>query len=193
MIGVKLDDDKYELFINYNSEVNFIIPYKNIAFISEKPIEVKWKNNRLHSDGNPAIKYLDGYSLWALNGVSVPKYLAETPEGNLDIDFFNKEKNAEVRTEFIKKFGIERMESFGKEIDSWEQHNTNKWWVKSEYKLIDMASIFNSINYAPHLKMKNQTTKTWHLEPVHPDCKTISEALRFRHNGRTNTKTVTIK
>jgi hypothetical protein len=182
-IGVKFQEKEYDLFINFNSEVNFIIPYKGVVFISEKPKKIKWSNGILHSDGSPAIEYPDGYPLWALNGVTVPKYLAETPEGKLDIEFFKKEKNADVRAEFIRKFGIERMAGMGKKIDSYKNHS-NEWYRKSEYELIDMSPIFQSVSYAPHLRMKNLTTGIWHLEGVAPECKTIDEAIKFRANGK---------
>ena len=65
-----------------------------------------------------ALRYSDGYGLYCLNGIRVPEYLAMTPESSLDIDFFNKEKNADIKTEFVRKFGVDRMLSFGKKIDS---------------------------------------------------------------------------
>lgn len=181
-IGIEFDNDKYDLFVNFNSEVNFIIPYKGICFISEKPVEINWNNSRLHKDGGLAVKYSDGYGLYCLNGVKVDKYLAETPEGELDIEYFKKEKNADVKAEFIRKFGIERMQSLGDKICD-AKKNSNEWFRKSEYELINMGKIFG-IDYAPHLRMKNLTTGTWHFEAVSPDCHTIEDALKFRAKNR---------
>ena len=182
-IGVEFDNDKYDLFINFNSEVNFIIPYKNICFISEKPTEIHWNNNNLHKDGDMAVKYSDGYGMHFLNGVKVPEYLAMTPESNLDIDFFTKETNADIKAEFIRKYGIDRMKHLGKSVDKYNNYS-QKWWTLSEYEVIDMSTIFTNIPYAPHLWMKNQTTGVYHLEAVHPDCKNIEQALKFRSRNR---------
>ncbi len=170
-IGVKFDEKKYDLFLNFNSEVHFIIPYKNVAFISEKPIEINWENKRLHKDGDKAVKYSDGWGIYCLNGVRVPEYLVITPESRLDIEFFKKEKNVEVRTQFVRKYGIDRMRTLGKIIDKMD-----RW----DYELIDMSPIFTNINYAPYLKMKNPSTGTIHMEGVHPECKTVEMALKWR-------------
>jgi hypothetical protein len=44
-----------------------------------------------------------------------------------------------------------------------------------------MQSLFPNVDYAPHLKMLNQTTKIWHVEAVSPSCKTIEAALEDRY------------
>ncbi len=149
----------------------------------------------MHCETGPSLTYagLAGMQLYHLNGVRVPEYLVMTRAEDLSMDFYNNEKNADVKAEFVRKYGIDRMGSIGKSIDTWENYKTNYWWVQSEYELIDMASIFEHIEYAPHLKMKNLTTGIYHLEAVHPDIKTLEQAMKFRHNGRTGLKTINIK
>jgi hypothetical protein len=194
MIGVKFDKEKYELFMMFNEEVHFIIPYEGVCFISEKPVEIHWKNKELHRDGDMAVKYKDGYGMYCLNGIRVPEYLAITPESKLDIEFFTKEKNADVKAEFIRKYGIDRMVSLGKKIDSWKNYKSNHWWAKSEYELFDMSPIFTSVRFAPHILMRNQTTKTYHLEGVAPECKTLEQAIEWRENIKHEKyKTIAIK
>lgn len=169
-IGVEFKEDGYDLFMNFNSEVHFIIPYKNIAFISEKPVEIKWKNKMLHNEDGLAVRYSDNYGLWCLNGVNVPQWLVETKNNNLDIQKFFEIKNAEVRREFIRKFGVERLKTFGTVKDK-----------KDNYELIDMSKTLLSGNYAPYLLMKNPSIGTWHLEGVSPEVKTVTEALNWRN------------
>jgi hypothetical protein len=181
-IGVEFNNDKYDLFVNFNSEVNFIIPYKNICFISEKPLSINWVNNRLHKDGGLAVEYSDGYGMYFLNGVKVPEYLAMTPEGELDIEFFKKENNADVKAEFIRKFGIQRMLSLGEKICD-AKDNDNKWYVDSEYEIWNMGKVFNKAS-APFLKMKNLTTGIYHFEGIPDNCNTIEDALKFRAKNR---------
>ena len=181
-IGVEFDNDKYSLFINFISEVSFIIPYKGICFISEKP-KINWVDGNLSKDGGKAVEYADGYGLFSLNGVTVPEYLAMTNSGELDIQKFHDEKNADVRTEFIRKYGVDRMLDLGKQLDTHENYD-EEWWTKSAYELWDMASIFEGIDYAPHLKMTNATTGVFHVEAVSPECRTIRDALKERFGGR---------
>jgi len=158
-------------------------PFENAVIFTEKPIKLfRNDRNQLHANGYKAIEYSDGFGIWALNGVRVPQYLAETSEGELDIEFFKKESNADIKAEFIRKYGIDRMQSLGNKICDAKGHS-NEWFRASEYELIDMGKIFE-VSYAPHLRMKNLTTGIWHFEAVSPECRTIEDALKFRANGR---------
>ena len=132
------------------------------------------------------------------NGVKVPKWLYDANKEDLKISDFNKLTNADTRTLFIEKAGIEKFIEKGEIIDSYENYPENEWWAKSEYKLIDMKKIlikeiektFSGRNrrikyydYAPFLMMKNQTTGVYHLEGVSPDCKDLYDAIKMRYKG----------
>jgi hypothetical protein len=47
-----------------------------------------------------------------------------------------------------------------------------------------MNHLFEGINYAPHLKMLNQTTGVWHVEAVSPSCMSVADAIKDRFGGR---------
>ena len=191
--GKKLND-KILLFDDFIRNCGVIYTFKNICFVCENPIEINKSGMNLHADGKPAIRYKDGYEVFCLNGVNVPKELALTPAEQLDISFFNNEKNADVRTEFVRKYGIDKMLNLGKEIDTYQNYN-DEWWHKSEYKLIDMSAIFSNIDYAPHVYMKNQTVEgVYHLEPVSPNCRNLKTAMDEREQIDTSKyRTINIK
>lgn len=153
-----------------------------------KPDELFIKDNITHCIYN-GIHYCDG--------VSVPAWLYNADKENLDTQKFSDISNADYRSIFIKKAGIEKFLKMGELIDSYKNYPENEWWVKSEYKLIDMRKILakkveknvnngktTSIagyNYAPYLCMKNQTTGECHLEGVSPECKNLYDALKMRY------------
>jgi hypothetical protein len=118
-IGVGFDKENYDLFMNFNSEIQFIIPYKKIAFISEKPTEIHWKNARLHNEKGLAVGYADDYGLYCLNGITVPEWLVNTPAKQIDPKKALEEKNVDVQREIIRKVGAERIlkATNAKEID----------------------------------------------------------------------------
>ena len=169
--------------------------FENIVFVCEKPSKININSSgELHKNGDMALQYSDGYGLYMLNGVSVPKYLAITPAGDLDIEFFKKEENADVKAEFVMKYGIDRMVEMGEVIDSYKNYNNGEWWEKSGYTLVDMSPIFRSIDYAPHILCKNQTTNIYHLEGIDPNCKNLQEAMNWRENTQKKKyKTIDIK
>ena len=180
MLGVTFDDDIYNLFVNFNSEVNFIIPYNGIVFISRKPEYIGWKGKVLHCETGPAVRYKDGYSLFTLNGVKVPEWLVTTHSDALDPKKVLDIENADQRAEGIRKLGIERLVQYGKVKDTYKNYD-DAWFDNSKYELIDMAPIFKTIKYAPYLKMLNQSVPgVWHLEAVSKECQTVQDAVNFR-------------
>jgi hypothetical protein len=72
-IGVNFDKELYETFMAFVSNVGFIIPYKDIAFISEAPERITWNNRLLSYDHDKAVKYKDGWGLYCLDGVRFTK------------------------------------------------------------------------------------------------------------------------
>jgi len=172
-IGISFEEDNYDLFLNFNSEVHFIIPYKGVVFISEKPKAIHWKNKMLHNELGLAVEYPDGYGLYCLNGVNVPKEIVLTPAEKLNADLVLKEKNAEVRREVVRKIGIERVctKLNSKTID-----------VDGDYQLLVLDPGDN--NRRPYLKMLNPSIGVYHVEGVPPEIKTVEEALKWR-NGTT--------
>ena len=180
-----LDSETQKLFgiFEVAKSAGWWLPHENICWISERcNILNRNKEGRLHFDGGPALAYPDGWSIWALNGVRVSQDLAETPKEKLDIELFKKENNADIRAEFIRKYGIERMTALGEIIES-ASEDSGEWERRSEYQLINMGAIFG-VERAIFLKMKNQSTGIYHLEGVAPECKSIKDALNYRYGSK---------
>ncbi len=181
---VNLSEDLKEKFDIWQktSKLGLIYPLKEVCVVCRKPTKINKNSKGLHCETGMALEY-EGWGFHALNGMRVPKYLAETPAENLDLEFFKKEKNADIRSEFVRKYGIERMLDFGSKLDTFENYN-EEWWTKSEYELWDMSNIFDGLDYQPYLKMLNQTSRIWHVEAVSPKCRTLREAIKERFDGR---------
>lgn len=188
--GTKLSvDELYEIW-KTTTELGLIYPIHDVkgtvqdmCIVSEKPSLVKLNEaGVIHCDGGPAIVY-EGYEdikIYALNGVTVPDWLAITPAQKIPVERIHEIKNADIKAEFVRKIGVERLLTMGKKVDSHESYR-DEWFTKSEYELWDMKDLFPNVDYAPHLKMLNQTTKIWHVEAVSPECKTIKDALKDRY------------
>ena len=182
-----------ELYTKYKvwektCDVGCIYPLEDLTILTQKPTVIHLnENNVLHKDGAAALEYAGegDFKIYALNGVVVPEYLAVTPEETLDIELYLKEKNADVKAEFVRKAGIERFLNMGTLMDSYKNYDkkTHKFWYSSEYELYDMEKLFDGLASAPFLKMKNPTVNIFHLEGVSPDCKTVEAAVQQRFGG----------
>ena len=87
-IGVKLKpetENRLNIIENISQQCEWWWPYDGICFVSEKPVNIKWDEGRLHGENEPAVLYEDGYAVYSWRGVNVPKEWIEdksslTPE-----------------------------------------------------------------------------------------------------------------
>jgi hypothetical protein len=191
VVGVEFTAELWAKYKTWEAtcELGCIYPLVNMTIVSEKPLEIHLnETNVLHCDGRPALVYdgLGDFVIHSLNGVRVPQWLAETDAEALQLDQYHSIDNADVRAEFVRKVGIERFLDSGTLIDCYSNYdvNTHDWWHKSSYELYDMSSMFEGLDYAPYLKMTNQTTGIYHMEGVSPKCRTVGDALKERFGGR---------
>lgn len=110
VLGVEFDKEIYDLFIEWNLHISFIVPFENICFVSRRPVEIHWEQARLHNDKGPAVLYKDGYSIWAINGVHFIKdgeKIVMHPETQT-IDEISDEDNMEIKRLRIERYGWSR-------------------------------------------------------------------------------------
>jgi hypothetical protein len=145
----------------------------DIAAIADRPAELHFSaDNQLHYDRGPAALWRDGWAIWSLNGVRVPQWLVETsaeklePKQIVDID------NAEVRREFVRKVGVDRIcyKLSNGPID-----------VEGDYELHRFVVVTG--REWTYLKMLNPSVpEVWHLEGVPNACNTVAAALAWRNS-----------
>ncbi len=150
----------------------------------------EWHDDK---NGHTYLRFGNNFKYY-LNSIEVPKWLYITPAEELNPKDLLVLKNTDIRSEFVKKIGINRLIEFGTVIDTYENYPDNEMWAKSEYKIIDMSALkipkviqdnisIEYFDYAPYLYMKNQTTGVYHLEGIHPDCHTLYDAIKMRYDG----------
>jgi hypothetical protein len=147
------------------------ITVKNVCILIENPVRVKCNGRgRLHSDENMAIEFKDGFGLWRLSGVRVPKAVVVTPREELSSSLMLSERNIDIRREIARKIGIEKIckDLKAKCVDSWENY---------ELLLLDLGDE----SARPYLKMLNPSIGTYHIEGVDPSCVTVKSALAWRN------------
>ena len=150
-------------------------PFEKVVLVCDRPCDCHIKDERLHRDGGPALAYKDKLvTLWSLNGVNVPKEIAETPAMELNPGLFMTIDNAEVRREFVRKVGIERIVSKlpHEKLDAWR-----------EYELlgIKVKEADGEETVRKYLKMENPSLPgVFHIEGVSPHVETVADALDDR-------------
>lgn len=179
-----LNIDELDPLKEISKIVGWFAPFSGIVVFSDKPIECHTilnnrGNNILHKDDSAALLYGDGYALWYLNGIEVPREIVETPADLLDAKLIQTEKNADVRREIIRKIGIKRV------IEQLGAKTIEKATIGNcDYELV-MLTVNDTKR--PYLKMKDATTDETYIEGVPPNITTVKSALAWRENEEENT------
>lgn len=99
-IGVKFTLDqshKLDVMDRIGNQCEWWWPFENIVIACERPLFVKWDDaSRLHSESGPAVKYADGYAIYAWHGTRVPANWIENKSSIDPIDVL-KSENVEQR------------------------------------------------------------------------------------------------
>lgn len=168
----------YSIF-RTTEEFGFIYMLDDICIISDRPEQITMKGRVLHNESGMAIKYRDGWGIYALNGVMVTKEIVETPPDKLNPEIVLKETSAEARREIVRKIGVERLEKKLKPLV------LDKW---GDYELHDYSEFFPEMRCRPvYLKMKNPSIGVWHYEGVNineMEAPTCQAALKWRLKGK---------
>ncbi|MFW6219848.1 MAG: DUF6745 domain-containing protein [bacterium] len=104
-----------------NSGFHYV--YDKFAIICDRPEKISLnENGEVHCEDGPAIRYRDGFEIYAINGHIVPKIIVMNPE-QITKEMIQKEENAEVSRIMIEKFGL------------------SKYLIETGAKILDMDSL----------------------------------------------------
>jgi internalin A len=170
--GVTLDQKSQELFRckkQLLEECGWIFPFENICLVCDRPLHIRFDaENRLHAEGEPAIAFADGYSLYFHHGVKLPENYGKLHPDLWQAEWLLSESNAEIRRLLIERIGYDRIccELQAVELDSSQQYTLLK---------IDNADV----EPIYLLKMTCPSTGHIHALRVPPDVTSATEAIRW--------------
>jgi hypothetical protein len=88
--------------------LGWFIPTEDYCIVCERPSEIHLnEDGRLHNVDGPALSYSDGFCLYRVSGVRVPKWFVEEKE-RITADAINSEDNVELRRAMIDIFGPDK-------------------------------------------------------------------------------------
>ena len=83
-------------------------PYKNMAILQHRHCELhRDERGRLHSPSGMAVKYRDGWGVYAWHGVRVPAQIIENPQ-SITAQSIRDENNQEVRRIMMERYGWDK-------------------------------------------------------------------------------------
>jgi hypothetical protein len=82
----------------------WVLPHKGVCWVSERHrVLGRDERGQLHCETGPAVKYPDGWSIYAWHGIRVPADAIETPARQITLDRVLNERNAEVARVLMRR------------------------------------------------------------------------------------------
>ena len=162
--------ESYDAWEQAGIHGGFRVMHEKFCLVSEFPEFIKInKLNRPHCEIGPSHRWKDGFEIYHLNGIRVPKWLVMTDAGKIDPKLALTEKNVDIQREIIRKVGAERMLKAcdAKTLDTFTDHHSKGG---NEYRLMEMSvgqNIRRKYLYFEHASFPG----VFYAQPVHPDLK----------------------
>ncbi|WP_242048276.1 MULTISPECIES: DUF6745 domain-containing protein [Nostocaceae] len=174
-LNCDLSQQDWLVIQNLIKNCGWIFPDEHIAIVCDRPIHIRFDNqNRLHAEGEPAIEYADGYSLYSYHGVTLPEKYGKVHPQQWQAQWLLTETNAELRQVLIQGIGYSRIcqDLQAIELDNW-----------AGYSLLRIDNDFIDIEPILLLKMTCPSTGFIHVLRVPPNMLSAHEAIRWVNWG----------
>jgi len=108
ILGLRAETDVLQGLIQLAQSVGWVQPHARICWLVERPDRLRGDGrDRLHDEGAPALRFRDGWSVWAWKGVVIPSWLILYPE-RITLTMIDQEQNVQIRRCMIEIMTPER-------------------------------------------------------------------------------------
>jgi hypothetical protein len=123
------DRTKWLILQSVVKECGWIYPFESICLVCDRPVKVSFDSEqRLHAEGESAIQFSDGFSLYAHHGLVLPEEYGKLHPREWQSQWLLEEDNAELRRVLIQGIGYARIctELQATELDNWQEYTLLK-------------------------------------------------------------------
>ncbi|MCC5630017.1 hypothetical protein LC613_19030 [Nostoc sphaeroides CHAB 2801] len=174
VLNIVHPQQEWKIFQSLIQECGWLFAYDDICIICDRPLHLRFDNeNRLHAEGEPAIEFIDGYSLYSYHGVTLPEKYGKIHPQQWQAQWLLTEENAELRRVLIQGIGYARIcqELQAIELDTWQEYTLLK--IDAD---VDQEPIYL-------LKMTCPSTGFIHALRVPPNMNSAREAISWVNWG----------
>jgi len=118
--------------------------HERTCWLAERPNLLRGDTrNRLHSASGPALRYPDGWSLWAWKGVEVPPWIVEQPDG-ITLAAIDDQPDVQVRRCMIEIMTPQRYVALGGAVRVAEDETgilwRKAWWASGAWAAVEVVN-----------------------------------------------------
>jgi hypothetical protein len=177
-LGVRAETESLAGLSLLAANVGWLQPHARTCWLSERPEVLRGDvGDRLHGADGPALRFRDGWSVWAWRGVEVPRQMIEHPEA-LTLAAIDEEANVQIRRCMIEIMTPQRYVASGGAVRIAEDETGVLW--RKNFLHADAWAAVEVINATPEA---DGTRRHFFLQ-VPPNLQTAREAVAWTYGMR---------
>jgi hypothetical protein len=147
IFGLRAETESLQGMIQLAQSLGWLQPHAHTCWLVERPDRLRGDDRgRLHDDSAPALRFRDGWSVWAWKGVVIPSWLILEPE-RITLAMIDHEQNIQIRRCMIEIMTPERYVARGGAVLVAEDE-TGVLWRKT-WLSADAWAVVEVINATP--------------------------------------------
>ena len=183
VLGCSVAESVWIAFQGLVETCGWLVPYDRVCLVWNRPVQIGFDaENRLHGEGEPALQFIDGFSVYAYQGSWLPPDYGRFHPHQWQPQWLLTEPDPDLRRILIQGMGYGRIsqELEHRTLDSWR-----------EYSLLEMI---DEIDEEPLrlLKMTCPSTGFTHVIRVPPALDSAKEAICWA-NWNVNPETFAVQ
>ena len=96
-IGIDFEPEYYDRYIDFLQNVSLYLAFENLVIIIQRPTELNWNQaGNLHAEEEPAIKFRDGFGVYAYDGALLPPKYGRLPLDRWASNWLTKKNDSEL-------------------------------------------------------------------------------------------------
>ena len=113
-LGLRSETEPLLGLLQVATSVGWMQPHEHTCWLVERPNVLRGDaRDRLHNAQGPALRYRDGWCVWAWKGIEVPPWVIERAEKKITLDTIDAEPNVQVRRCMIEIITPQRYVALG--------------------------------------------------------------------------------
>ena len=136
---VGIDVSKLRGLMDLARHAGWFWPFREAVILTERPVMLtRDSDGRLHGESDAAIKYGDGWGVYAWHGLRVPEDVITHPEA-ITVGRIEAEQNAEQRRVLVERYGMGR---YLKDAGATKVHEdeTGILWRKGDLVMVQVSN-----------------------------------------------------
>ncbi|PSM46549.1 hypothetical protein C7Y66_24515 [Chroococcidiopsis sp. CCALA 051] len=179
VLNCTCDREKWSVFQSLSQHCGWVYFFEETCIICNRPSQIRFDSEgRIHGEGEPAIQFADGFSVYAYHGDWIPEKYGQISPKEWQSQWLLETEDAELRQVLIQEIGYTRMcqELDTIQLDTWQEYTLLKIHLNEE-----IDRFFWTVE--PHkqpihlLIITDSSTGSIHVRRVSPEINSVREAI----------------